>query len=138
MELHGGTLSVFSKGLEGEGSTFTVRLPCLLPGNDSSSSGSEAVAAAGGEALDMIDIARSPSSFLDLSMDLPPPRPDDPAAADFPERSLQYNNNANTNANANAADHHPIAVDTSAVNKVGINLPFMCAWCVCMYMHVCV
>lgn len=116
--MHGGNLSVFSMGLAGEGSVFTVRLPCLLPANDSSSNnnnnGSEALAALGGVDIDI----RSPPSFMDFSIvDLPSLA--DPAA-DFPERSWQYNANMDaSHANANAAA--PL-VDTSAMIKV-VDIP---------------
>eukprot|EP01036_Dinobryon_divergens_P034638 gene34638-44781_t len=113
VEMHGGNLSVFSMGLAGEGSVFTVRLPCLLPANDSSSNnnnGSEALAALGGVDIDI----RSPPSFMDFSIvDLPSLA--DPAA-DFPERSWQYNANMDaSHANSNAVA--PL-VDTSATIKV--------------------
>ena len=45
VELHGGSVSVLSAGEEGQGSTFTVRLPCLVAIEDSSRGNNDDAAA---------------------------------------------------------------------------------------------
>jgi hypothetical protein len=76
VEMHGGTISVASAGVEGEGSIFTVRLPCLLTmesNNDERNHENPSVAGADIRAArsDMILASHSPA--LGLKFDRPPP-----------------------------------------------------------------
>lgn len=68
--MHGGTVSVASAGVKGEGSIFTVRLPCLLTMESNNGRNHEAPPVAG-TGTDIILASHSPA--LGLKFDRPPP-----------------------------------------------------------------